>query len=85
MGIIISIRVAALLGIEPGEVVEANGNFGVIRAQGFFPDRQRAFIEWLGFGVAALVAMEPGKVIEASGNRGVIRAQGFFSDRQRAL
>ena len=68
-----------------GEVIEASGNIGVIRAQGFYQNRQRALREWLGFRVAALGIIEHGEIIEAFGNIGVIRAQGFFSDRQRAL
>ena len=49
--------VAALCEVQPGQLVEAGGDRGMVRSEGLFPDYQGSSVERFGLGVAALVAV----------------------------
>src|SRR5262249_56994421 len=53
------IRVPALFGVEPREVVEAAGDIRMLRAERFLADGQSALVERLRIRVPALVGVEP--------------------------
>ncbi len=50
----VGLGVAALDPVQRGQVVEALGDFGMLRPEHLLPDLQRALLEWLGLGVTAL-------------------------------
>ena len=58
-----SVGVAALVAVEPSQVVQRCRNVGMIRTKGFLVDRQRALVERLGRVVATLVAVEQSQVV----------------------
>ena len=57
----------------------------MLRAERPFPDRQRALVHRLRFGVAALIAMRLPKVIQTLSYLRVIRAERAFPNLQRTL
>ena len=60
----LGLGVAAGVPVEQGEVVEVDGEVGVLGAERLLVDRDGALVERLGLGVAAGVLVERGEVVE---------------------
>ena len=78
------LRVLALGSVELGQVVQALGHIGMVRAKGLLPDRQRPLVERLGLRVVALGPVDGRAVVRASGYSGMVGAKGLYNDRQRS-
>jgi hypothetical protein len=50
----LGVGIAALIGVQHGEVVEVGGDVGMVRSERLLVDRDGAFEERLGVGIAAL-------------------------------
>ena len=74
--------VLALGIVEQRQVVETVRHIGMLGAEGFFADLQRALIQRLGSGILALGFVEQRQVVEAGRDIGMLGADGFFVDRQ---
>src|SRR5580700_7046303 len=70
---------------EIGQVVEGVSHAGMVGAEGFLFDRQRALVEPLRLGVLALEEIYAGQVVEGLSHVGMVGAEGLLPDRQRAL
>lgn len=70
---------------QQGQVVEADGHAGMIRAQALFNNSQRPAEKRLGLRVLALGPVKLRQVVEGIGHIGMIRAQDFFPDRHRPI
>src|SRR5262245_9073231 len=70
---------------QRGQVVEASRHVGMLRAEHFLVDRQRALIEWPCPSEVPLIAQQEGKVVEARRHVGMLRAEHFLVNRQGAL
>ena len=57
---------------------------GMVRAQYFFGDGQRALVQGLGLGIVALSPVKPRQIVQACGHIGMVRAERFLPDSQRA-
>ena len=57
------VAVAALVTIQPCEIIECRTDVGMIGTPRFFNDRDRALVERLGVAVAALILIQPCEVI----------------------
>ena len=71
----LGVGVAALGSVQLGQVVERDGDIGVVGAERLLADRQRALEERLGVGVAALGSVQLGQVVERVGDIGVVGAE----------
>ena len=66
------------------EVVEADGDVGVVRPEALLVDCERAAIERLGLGEPVGVLQQLGQVVEASGDIGMVRPEALLVDGKRA-
>jgi hypothetical protein len=58
--------------MQLGQIVEDDGDRGMIGPSRLLDDGQAALVERLGLGVAALRTVEEGEVVERDGSRGMI-------------
>jgi hypothetical protein len=70
----------ALVGQDPGEVVEALGGGGVVGAQAGLADGEGTLVQSAGTVEVALVGQDAGQVAKAPGGVAVIRAQAGLVD-----
>ena len=70
--------------IQLGEVVEVDGDVGVVGAERLLVDGKGALVERLGIAVAAPAAIELGEFVEGGADLGVVGAQRLLGDRQVA-
>ena len=68
---------------DQGQVVQARGDVGVIRAVGGLVDGQRAFLQRPGLRRIPQVPQDQGQVVQVGGDVGVVRAVGGLIDGQR--
>ena len=68
-----------------GQVVQAGGDGGVVRAVGGLGDGQRAFLQRPGLLRIPQVPQDLGQVVQVGGDVGVVRAVGGLGDGQRAF
>jgi hypothetical protein len=67
------VGIAALSTVQPGEVVELDGDVRVFRSERLLVDREGALVERFGVGIAALSTVQPGEVVKLDGD---VRAGG---------
>ena len=68
----LGLGVAALISIEPSQIVQRSRDIGMIGPERLLVDRQRALVERLGLGVAALVAVELSQIVQRRCDIGMI-------------
>ena len=81
----LGLGVAALVLVQPGQVVERGAHVGVVGPQRLLADGEAALVERLGLGVAALGPVQPGQVVERLCHVGVVRPQRLLADGEAAL
>jgi hypothetical protein len=77
--------VATVLPVKCRQIGEAMGNVGMVWAERFVTNRQRAIVERLGFGTEALAPVKLGQIVQDPGNVGMVGAECHFRDRQGPL
>ncbi len=71
--------------VQCGEIVEREGDVGMLGAERLFSDRQRTLVERLGLRVGAGGTVQLGEIVERAGGVGMLGAERLLTDRQRAL
>ena len=74
---------AALIGIDIGEVVQANGGDRMIGPEHLFVDRQRSLVEIFGLGEPRLVLQDGGEITHRRRDIGVVFAARGTPDGER--
>src|SRR4029077_13262461 len=77
-------RIAALIDIERGQIVEDCAELGMVRAEQFFADRQRTLVQRLGIGIAAQVRVEQAKVAQGCGDVAMLGPERLLKDGEAA-
>ena len=72
--------VAALIRIEGAKAVETHRDIGMVGAQRFFANGQRAPEQRLGVRITALHALEQPEFVEARGDVGMVGTERLFAD-----
>ena len=67
-----------------GQVVEADGDVGVVRSEALLVDGERAAHQRLGLAKPVRGLEQLGQVVEAAGDVGVVRSEALLVDGQRA-
>ena len=81
----VSAGVATLVIVKKRQIVQRLSDIGMIGAERFLSDRQRALVERLGVGVATLASVKPRQIVQRRGDYGIFGTESFLSDRQRSL
>ena len=78
------LRPVAQLGTQEGQVVEADGDIGMIRAEALLEDGECAAHQRLGLGEPVGFLQQRGQVVEAIGDVGMLGAEALLVDGERA-
>src|ERR1700683_3936644 len=81
----LGVCIVALSPVQPGEVVEADGDGRMVRSERLLVDREGALVERLGVGIAALNTVQQGEVVETDGDGRMVRSEGLLADCEGAL
>jgi hypothetical protein len=81
----LGVCIVALSTVQPGEVVEADGDGRMVRSERLLVDREGALVERLGVGIAALNTVQQGEVVETDGDGRMVRSEGLLADCEGAL
>ena len=73
----LGLGVAALPLIEIGQIVQRARHVGMVAAQHFFADRQRAPDQRLGLGIAALDLVDLAEIVQQRRDRGMLGPAAF--------
>ena len=76
----LDLGILALVAVQLGEVVQALGKFGIVRAQDLLRDRHCAVKERLGLGILPLRRVDHGQVSQALGDVLMHRAEHLLPD-----